>query len=82
MTTTNSPARETAVLLQESRGRSPLAGAWDLEVERKDKRAVQWCRDATQLSGQSWQYFKVKEDVFRPRQWRSLAELASGTADA
>ena len=54
----------------------------DLEVERKDKRAMQWCRDATGLSGRSWQYMKVKEDVFRGRQWRSLAELASVMADA
>lgn len=48
----------------------------DLEVARKDLRASQWCRAATELSGQAWRYLKVKESMFRGRNWRSFAELA------
>jgi type III restriction enzyme len=48
----------------------------DLEVARKDMRATQWCQNATGLSGQAWQYLKVREALFRGRQWRSLSELA------
>jgi type III restriction enzyme len=52
----------------------------DLEVARKDLRATQWCRDATELSGQHWQYLKVPKTLFRGRQWQSLHELvAAGT---
>jgi type III restriction enzyme len=49
----------------------------DLEVPRKDMRATQWCSDATELSGQDWRYVKVKESVFRSRQWRSVEEIVS-----
>jgi type III restriction enzyme len=49
----------------------------DLEVARKDMRATQWCKDASDLSGRAWQYLKVREALFRGRQWRSLSELAA-----
>jgi type III restriction enzyme len=54
----------------------------DLEVARKDLRAIQWCKDATVLSGQPWQYLKVRETMFRGRQWRSLAELTAAAHHA
>jgi type III restriction enzyme len=52
----------------------------DLEVARKDMRAIQWSKDATILSGESWQYLKVREALFRGRQWRTLAEVAAAHA--
>lgn len=52
----------------------------DLEVARKDMRATQWCRDATGLSGNEWRYLKVKDSLFRSRQWRSLEEMAAASA--
>ncbi|HLF79758.1 MAG TPA: DEAD/DEAH box helicase family protein [Dehalococcoidia bacterium] len=51
----------------------------DLEVARKDLRATQWCKDATDLSGESWQYLKVGESLFSGRQWRSIGELAASS---
>jgi hypothetical protein len=49
----------------------------DLGVARKDMRAIQWCKDATALSGVAWRYLKVREMLFRGRQWRSLSELGA-----
>jgi type III restriction enzyme len=49
----------------------------DLEVARKDRRATQWCKDATGLSGQAWQYLKVREGLFNSQLWRSLSELGA-----
>ena len=43
-------------------------------MARKSLRDEQWCRDATALSGQLWQYLKVVESTFNGRQWRSLNE--------
>jgi uncharacterized protein (DUF433 family) len=50
-------------------------GQEDLEVARKDRRSVQWCRDATNLTGQRWAFLKVPEGVFRGYQVRDFAEL-------
>lgn len=40
-------------------------GLEDIEVARKDARATKWCQDATMLTGLSWHYIKVPENVFR-----------------
>jgi type III restriction enzyme len=40
-------------------------GLEDIEVARKDARATKWCQDATALTGLSWHYIKVPENVFR-----------------
>jgi len=34
------------------------------EVEYKDKRAVQWCKDATKLTGKKWAFFRIDQDQF------------------
>ena len=34
------------------------------EVEYKDKRAVQWCKDATKLSGNKWAFIRINQDQF------------------
>ena len=50
-------------------------GQEDLEVERKDRRARWWCVDASNLTGQTWDFLKVPEGVFRGYQVRDFAEL-------
>jgi len=40
-------------------------GLEDIEVSRKDARATKWCQDAAALTGVSWHYIKVPENVFR-----------------
>lgn len=34
------------------------------EVEYKDKRAVQWCKDATKYSGKKWIFIRINQDQF------------------
>ena len=34
------------------------------EVEYKDKRAVQWCKDATKLAGKKWAFVRINQDQF------------------
>lgn len=34
------------------------------EVDYKDKRAVQWCKDATKLTGEKWIFVRIKQDQF------------------
>ena len=34
------------------------------EVDYKDKRAVQWCKDATKLSGNKWTFIRINQDQF------------------
>jgi len=35
------------------------------EVEYKDKRAVQWCKDATKLTGKKWVFVRINQDQFQ-----------------
>ena len=50
-------------------------GQEDLEVERKDRRARQWCVDAASLTGQRWGFVKVPEGVFRGYQVHDFTQL-------
>ncbi len=50
-------------------------GMVDLAVPAKDLRAAQWCLDATMVSGTSWSYLRVDEDLFE-RHARSMATFA------
>lgn len=34
------------------------------EVDYKDKRAVQWCKDATKLTGKKWIFIRINQDQF------------------
>jgi len=36
----------------------------DLEVPHKDKRATQWCKDTTSLTGENWSYMRVNQEDF------------------
>jgi type III restriction enzyme len=52
----------------------------DLEVARKDLRAVKWCHDATALSGTEWRYLKVTDALFRSTNWASFQQLGATVA--
>ena len=47
------------MFLVETKGRE------DIDVPRKDARAIKWCEDATRLTGNSWSYLKAPERLFR-----------------
>ena len=48
------------------------------DVPRKDARMRQWCKTATELSGDDWRYVKVPERVFMDgSNWESMAQLAT-----
>ncbi|MBN1091959.1 DEAD/DEAH box helicase family protein [Blastococcus sp. TML/M2B] len=58
-------------------------GLADLDVPRKDERAVRWAADATSASGVRWSYLRVDENVFdrhAPR-LRSVAGLVEVVAE-
>jgi len=50
-------------------------GVEDIEVERKDARATQWCRDASAMAGTAWQYVKVPYDLFQSSTATNFSEL-------
>jgi type III restriction enzyme len=52
----------------------------DLEVARKDLRALKWCHDATTLSRTEWRYLKVTDALFRSTNWASFQQLADTIA--
>jgi len=52
-------------------------GIEDIEVAQKDARAIQWCRDASEMSGVAWRYVKVGYDMFQATTGKTFAELAS-----
>ena len=39
-------------------------GAETTDVELKDKRAEEWCKDASELTNKKWKYIKVKQKIF------------------
>ena len=52
-------------------------GLIDLEVAHKDKRAKQWCKDASNLTGDKWEYYRIDQDNFEKYRFKSLEELCS-----
>jgi len=55
-------------------------GIEDVEVERKDARAMQWCRDASAMAGTAWQYVKVPYDLFQSSTAATFSELVAEIA--
>jgi type III restriction enzyme len=55
-------------------------GIEDIEVERKDARATQWCRDASAMTGTAWQYVKVPYDLFQTSTAATFSELVAEIA--
>ncbi|MBK8025789.1 MAG: hypothetical protein IPK19_31460 [Chloroflexi bacterium] len=43
---------------------------------RKDRSAILWCENATQLTGKPWQYVKVMQNDFEGLQPTTLADCA------
>ncbi len=54
-------------------------GLETVEVPRKDARMRQWCKTASELTGEDWRYVKVMEHVFgNGGNWESLSQLETG----
>lgn len=39
-------------------------GLKGVEVDYKDKRAIQWCKDATKIIGEKWKFIRINQDQF------------------
>ncbi|OHA06811.1 MAG: hypothetical protein A3B34_02575 [Candidatus Sungbacteria bacterium RIFCSPLOWO2_01_FULL_54_21] len=52
-------------------------GLEDLEVARKDERIKEWCKDASRITGQRWQYLKVLEDDFKRYSFNEFKDVAN-----
>jgi len=55
-------------------------GLVDLEVSHKDKRAKQWCSDATSLTSSKWLFIRANQEDFEKYRFKSLKELISTIA--
>ena len=52
-------------------------GLETVEVARKDARMEQWCKTASELTGDEWRYIKVLEHIFKNGgKWDTLEQLA------
>ena len=40
-------------------------GLVDVEVKLKDRRAEEWCKDATALTGINWNFMRINQDKFK-----------------
>jgi type III restriction enzyme len=52
-------------------------GVEDVEIARRDARAMQWCRDASAIAGAAWQYVKVPYDLFQASTAAIFSELVA-----
>ena len=52
-------------------------GRVDVDVEHKDNRAEQWCKDVNQLTGGKWSYLRVDQEEFERYRFKSIKELIS-----
>jgi type III restriction enzyme len=50
-------------------------GQEDIDVSRKDEAAIIWCKNATTLTGTTWNYLKVRQSEFQNLQPREFDEL-------
>ncbi|MEW6034436.1 MAG: hypothetical protein AB1603_06250, partial [Chloroflexota bacterium] len=55
-------------------------GVEDVEVARKDARALQWCRDASAVAGASWRYVKVPYGLFQASKAATFSEIVAEIA--
>ncbi len=53
-------------------------GREDIEVKLKDNAAINWCRTATELTGEQWNYIKVLQKDFESMRVDNFEELLAG----
>ena len=53
-------------------------GREDIEVKLKDNAAINWCRTATDLTGEKWNYIKVLQKDFESMHVDNFEELLAG----
>jgi type III restriction enzyme len=54
-------------------------GREDIDVEYKDRRIKQWCKDATRLTEEKWSFKRVGQEEFEKYRFRSIKELISAS---
>ncbi|KUK24566.1 MAG: hypothetical protein XD58_1442 [Thermotoga sp. 50_1627] len=52
-------------------------GRVDIDVKHKDERVKIWCEDATKLTHENWNFFRVNQKVFENYRLNNLKELLS-----
>lgn len=52
-------------------------GREDIEVKQKDNAAINWCKNASELTETQWEYLKVSQRVFEELNPETFAELLS-----
>ncbi len=52
-------------------------GRVDTDVEHKDNRAKQWCKDVNQLTDGKWSYIRVDQEDFEKYRFNGIKELIS-----
>lgn len=52
-------------------------GREDVEVKLKDNAAINWCNTATQLTGKTWQYVKIRQKEFEQLHPDNFEELVT-----
>lgn len=50
-------------------------GLVDVDVSRKDERAKQWCKDVSKLTGMSWKFVRVNQELFLEHSYSGFYEL-------
>jgi len=50
-------------------------GLVDEDVPKKDERAMSWCRDVTELTGEDWRYVRIDQRLFQEHYYGSFKEL-------
>jgi type III restriction enzyme len=50
-------------------------GLVDVDVSKKDKRAKQWCKDVSKLTGAKWDFVRIDQELFLERVYPKFSEL-------
>ncbi|GAI25594.1 unnamed protein product [marine sediment metagenome] len=51
-------------------------GLVDEDVPFKDQRSVVWCKDVSDITGETWKYLRVDQEVFDKGGFRTFSKLA------
>ena len=50
-------------------------GEVDINVPRKDERAIIWCQDASEITGRAWRYVRINQQLFQAHHYDTLQGL-------
>ena len=52
-----------------------IKGRVDVDVEHKDKRVKIWCEDVSNLTGETWEFFRINQELFEKHKFKNLREI-------